>query len=49
MERACSSFWGFYLSSNFGLYSKGDFLMERAEVGNGCLIEGTSSRLSEKF
>ena len=32
-ERACSSFWGFYLGSNFDLYSKGDFLTKMVEVG----------------
>ena len=34
-ERESSFFFlGFYLGSNSSLYSKGDFLMERAEVGN---------------
>ena len=34
-------FGGFYLGSNFGLNSKGDFLTKMSEVGNGCLTEGT--------
>ena len=48
-ERACSSFWGFYLGSNFDLYSKGDFLTKMADVGNGYLMESTSGGLSDKF
>ena len=48
-ERARSSFWGFYLGSDFGLYSKRDFLTERAEMGNECLTEGTSGGLNDKF
>ena len=48
-ERACSSFWGFYLGSNFDLYSKGDFLTKMAEVGNRYLMESTSGGLSDKF
>ena len=40
---------GFYLGSNFGLYSKGDFLTERAEVGNGGLMEASSGGLSDNF
>ena len=39
----------FYLGSNFGLYSKGNFLTERAEVGNGGQTEATSSGLSDNF
>ena len=42
-------FLGFCLSSNFGLYSKGDFLTEMAEVGNGGLTEATSGGLSDNF
>ena len=49
MERACSSFWLFYLGSNFGLNSKGDFLTKRAEMGNGFLIEGILGGLNDKF
>ena len=33
----------------FGLYSKRDLLTEMAEVGNGCLTEGTSNGVSDKF
>ena len=40
---------GFYLGSNFGLYSKGDFLTERAEVGYGGLTEANSGRLRDNF
>ena len=40
---------GFYLGSNFGLYRKKDFLMERAEVGNGDLTKATSNGLSNNF
>ena len=32
-----------------GLYSKGYFLTERAEMGNRCLMEGTIGGLSDKF
>ena len=42
-------FLGFYLGSNFGLYSKEEFLMEMAEVGNGGLTEVTSGGLSDNF
>ena len=49
MERARSFFLGFYLGSNFGLYSKEDFLTERAEESNGGLTEATSSGLSDNF
>ena len=49
MERARSSFWLFYLGSNFGLNSKGDFLTKRAEVDNGFLTEGILGELSDKF
>ena len=42
-------FLGFYLGSNFGLYSKRDFLTERAEVGNGGLTEATTGGLSDNF
>ena len=35
--------------SNFGLYNKGDFLMEREGVGNECLMEGTLGGLSDNF
>ena len=42
-------FLGFYLGSNFDLYSKEEFLMERAEVGNGGLTEATSGGLSDNF
>ena len=40
---------GFYLGSNFGLYSKGDFLTEIAELGNGGLMEATLGGLSDNF
>ena len=33
----------------FGLYSKGDLLTEMAKMGNGCLMEGTSDGLNDKF
>ena len=39
-------FLGFYLGSNFGLYSKGDFLTEMVEMGNEGLIEAFSKDLS---
>ena len=42
-------FLGFYLGSNFGLYSKGDFLIEMVEVGNGGLTEATLGGLSDNF
>ena len=41
--------FGFYLGSNFGLYSKGDFLTKRSEVGNGGLTEATPCGLSDNF
>ena len=44
-----SFFLGFYLGSNFGLYSKEEFLTERAEVGNGGLTNANSSGLSDNF
>ena len=46
-----SSFFllGFYLGSNFGLYSKGDFLTEMTKVGNRGPTEATSSGLSDNF
>ena len=47
-ERELVLFGGFYLCSNFGLYSKENFLTERAEVSNGCLMEGSSDGLSDK-
>ena len=40
---------GFYLGSNFGLYSKGNFLTEMAEVGNRGLTKTTSGELSDNF
>ena len=42
-------FLGFYLGTNFGLYSKWDFLMERAKVGNEGLTEATPCGLSDNF
>ena len=39
-------FLGFYLGSNFGLNSKGDFLTEMVEMGNEGLIEAFSKDLS---
>jgi len=42
-------FLGFYLGTNFGLYSKWDFLTEKAKVGNGGLTEATLSGLSDNF
>ena len=48
-ERACLYFLGFYLGSNFGLYSKEEFLTERVEVGNGGLTKATSGGLSDNF
>ena len=39
-------FLGFYLGSNFGLYSKGDFLTKMVEMGNEGLIEAFSKDLS---
>ena len=42
-------FLGFYLDSNFDLYSKGDFLMEMVEVGNRDLTEATPGGLSDNF
>ena len=48
-RRELVPFLGFYLCSNFGLYSKGDFLTERAEVGYGGLTEANSGRLRDNF
>ena len=42
-------FLGFYLGSNFDLYSKGDFLIEMAKVGNRDLTEATLGGLSDNF
>ena len=42
-------FLGFYLGSNFGLYSKGDFLTKMADVGNGGLTKATPGGLSDNF
>ena len=42
-------FGEFYLGSNFGLYSKGDFLTERTKVGNGGLTGATLGGLSDNF
>ena len=42
-------FQGSIWVSNFGLYSKEEFLMEKAKVGNGGLMEATSSGLSDNF
>ena len=42
-------FLGFYLSSNFGLYSKGDFLTKMVEVGNEGLTKATFGGLSDNF
>ena len=42
-------FLEFYLGSNFGLYSKRDFLTKMAEVGNKSLTEATTSWLSGNF
>ena len=49
VERGRELFLGFYLVSNFGLYSKEDFLTETAKVGNRGLTEATSGGLSDKF
>ena len=37
------------MGSNFGLYSKEEFLTERVEVGNGGLTKATSGGLSDNF
>ena len=47
-ERELVLLGGFYLCSNFGLYSKENLLTERAEVSNECLMEGSLDGLSDK-